>query len=119
LDGVAYASKRAGDTKKQKAVDALCGVLLDRSCKLVQDAVAKADVESARHLLRLLERNLGLKPRAKEKMEDVILRAHPSALAASSTTRCPRTPRRSSGRASSGTCRRTPSTTRRARSRGC
>src|SRR5439155_20839666 len=33
--------------------------------------------------LRLLERNLGLKPRAKEKLEDVILRAHPTALAAS------------------------------------
>ncbi len=46
------------------------------------EAMGATDVEGARHLLRLLERNQGLKPRPKEKLEDCVLRAHPTALAA-------------------------------------
>ncbi|MCC7137544.1 MAG: transcription elongation factor GreA [Planctomycetes bacterium] len=82
-DAIAYQVKRSGEARKQKAVDALSNLLSEKNCKLVQDACAAIDVEGARHLLRLLDRNLGLKPRPKEKLEDVVLRAHPTSLTAS------------------------------------
>ena len=82
LDGTAYAAKRENNARKAKAVEAMSNLLGDRNCKLMLDAVAKIDTETARHYLRLLDRNRGLKPRPKEKLEDTVLRKHPLALAA-------------------------------------
>jgi len=82
LDRVAYEGKRVGDAKRIAAAEALSALLTDKNCKLMVEAMAATDVEGARHLLRLLERNQGLKPRPKEKLEDCVLRAHPTALAA-------------------------------------
>ena len=82
LDGTAYLSKRENDAKKAKAVDSLADLLAERNCRIIADAVHTSEVEGARHLLRILDRNQGLKPRLKEKLSDTILRAHPSALRA-------------------------------------
>lgn len=82
LDRIAYDGRRFADARRMAAADALSALLTDRSCRLMQEAMAGTDVEGARHLLRLLERNQGLKPRPKEKLEDCVLRAHPSALVA-------------------------------------
>jgi len=83
LDATAYGAKRESDARKQKAVDALATFLADRNCRLAQEACAATDVEGARQLLRLIDRNQGLKPRLKEKLEDSLLRAHPTALTVS------------------------------------
>ncbi len=82
LDATAYAARREGNARKQKAVEAMSNLLGDRNCKLMLDAVKTIDVERARHYLRLLDRNQGLKPRPKEKLEETVLRAHPKALSA-------------------------------------
>lgn len=83
LDATAYAAKRENDARKAKAVEAMSNLLGDRNCKLMLDAVKQIDVETARHYLRILDRNRGLKPRPKEKLEDTVLRAHPTALTVS------------------------------------
>jgi transcription elongation factor GreA len=61
-------------------VDALADLLAEKNCRIVGEAAAATDVDGARHLLRLLRRNQGLKPRLQEKLTDTILRAHPTAL---------------------------------------
>jgi len=82
LDGTAYASRREGSERKAKAVEAMANLLADRNCRIMADACSAVDDEGARHLLRLINRNQGLKPRLQEKLEDTILRSHPQALAA-------------------------------------
>jgi transcription elongation factor GreA len=59
---------------------ALSGFFAEHNCRLLQQAAKSTDLEGGRHLMRLLERNQGLKPRLKEKLEEVILRVHPGAL---------------------------------------
>ncbi len=81
LDGTAYASRREGNERKAKAVEAMANLLADRNCRIMADACSAVDDEGARHLLRLINRNQGLKPRLQEKLEDTILRSHPQALA--------------------------------------
>lgn len=80
LDGTAYAARRDPDAKAQEAVGSLSDFLMDRHCRLMADAMAATDADGAHHLYRLVERNQGLKPRPREKLTDVILRAHPDAL---------------------------------------
>ena len=87
LDGTEYSRRRLGDDRRartddrrQRAVDALAGFLAEHNCRLLTQAAKNTDIEGARHLMRLLERNQGLKPRLKEKLEDVLLRVHPGAL---------------------------------------
>jgi transcription elongation factor GreA len=80
LDATAYRAKRAGRPHDARAVDALADLLGDKNCRIVAEAAAAGDLDGARHLLRLLRRNQGLKPRLQEKLTDTILRAHPTAL---------------------------------------
>jgi transcription elongation factor GreA len=80
LDATGYSAKRENSARHERAVDSLADLLADRNCRIVADAVKGVEVEGARHLLRLLERNQGLKPRLKEKLSDTILRAQPQAL---------------------------------------
>jgi transcription elongation GreA/GreB family factor len=80
LDAVAYRARRHEAPTDRKAVDSLADLLADRNCKIAADAAAACDVDTARHLLRLVTRNPGLKPRLVEKISDTILRAHPTAL---------------------------------------
>jgi transcription elongation factor GreA len=80
LDGTAYGAKRDSDPERQRAVDSLSDLLQERNCRIMADACAGTDAEGARHLLRLIDRNRGLKPRPREKLSDTILRAHPTAL---------------------------------------
>ena len=82
LDAVAYRARRLENPTDRRAVDALADLLADRNGKIAADAAAASDVETARHLLRLVTRNPGLKPRLIEKVSDTILRAHPTALRA-------------------------------------
>jgi transcription elongation factor GreA len=82
LHETAYTARRESDAKRQRAVDSLADLLAERNCRIVLDAVQGIEVEGARHLLRLLDRNQGLKPRLKEKLSDTILRKHPQALVA-------------------------------------
>jgi transcription elongation GreA/GreB family factor len=80
LDAVAYRARRLESPLDRRAVDALVDLLGDRNCRLVADAAQEVDVETARHLLRLVVRNPGLKPRLSEKISDTILRVHPTSL---------------------------------------
>ncbi len=80
LDATAYRAKRESSASDQRAVDSLADLLADRNCRLIADCAAATDDEGGRHLLRLLDRNQGLKPRLKEKLTDTVLRAHPAAL---------------------------------------
>jgi transcription elongation factor GreA len=80
LDATAFRAKREASASDQRAVDSLADLLADRNCRLIADGAAATDDEGARHILRMLDRNLGLKPRLKEKLTDTVLRAHPTAL---------------------------------------
>jgi transcription elongation factor GreA len=80
LDASAYRARRADVATDHRAVDALADILADRNCKLIADAANATELEGARHLLRLVGRNAGLKPRLAEKISDTLLRAHPTAL---------------------------------------
>jgi transcription elongation factor GreA len=87
LDATAYRAKREEDAARAKAVDSLADLLAERGCGIVKDGAKATELEGARHLLRLLDRNLGLKPRLKEKLSETILRAHPLALRGMGTSR--------------------------------
>jgi transcription elongation factor GreA len=80
LHAVAYRARRMEGATDRKAVDALADLLGERNCRLIAEAAAEVGVEPARHLLRLVGRNQGLKPRLMEKISDAILRSHPTAL---------------------------------------
>jgi transcription elongation factor GreA len=80
LDGTAYGARRDADPERQRAVESLSDLLQERNCRIMADAVGATDAEGGRHLLRLIDRNRGLKPRPREKLSDTILRAHPTAL---------------------------------------
>jgi transcription elongation factor GreA len=80
LHAVAYRARRDEGALDRRAVDALADLLAERNCRLISEAAAQGDVEVARHLLRLVGRNQGLKPRLMEKISDTLLRSHPTAL---------------------------------------
>jgi transcription elongation factor GreA len=81
LDAVEYRARRESDAGAREGVGALEAVLSERACKLVQDAAKEVDDQGARHLLRQFDRNRGLKGRGLQRMQDVLLRAHPRMLA--------------------------------------
>jgi transcription elongation factor GreA len=80
LDAVEYRARRAGSVSDRRAVGALEGLLSERSCALVQEAADATDSGGARHLLKLLEKNLGLKGRLLQRLQDTLIHAHPTAL---------------------------------------
>jgi transcription elongation factor GreA len=51
----------------------------EKNCGLIAEAAATTDPAGARHLLMLLEKNLALKGRLLQKLQEVLFRAHPSA----------------------------------------
>jgi transcription elongation factor GreA len=79
LDAVEYRQRRTGSAADRTAVGALESVLSEKNCGLVEEAAETTDTPGARHLLMLLEKNLGLKGRLLQKLQDALLRVHPSA----------------------------------------
>ncbi len=84
LDAVEYRSRRKSSATDKKAVSSLVDFLGDKNCKLIQEAADVSDETKARHLLVMLGQNRGLKGRSLQKMQNVLLRAHPSAMRESS-----------------------------------
>jgi transcription elongation GreA/GreB family factor len=80
LDAVEYRARREGSARDKKAVASLADYLGEKSCAAVQEAAQATDDSGAAYLLRILERNRGLKPRLLQKLQDTILRVHPTAL---------------------------------------
>jgi transcription elongation factor GreA len=80
LDQVEYRARRDGVPKDKKASQAFQDLLADKNCRLMQDAAKVSDDAAAAYLLRILDRNRGLKPRLLQKLQEVLLRAHPKAL---------------------------------------
>ena len=85
LDAVEYRSRRKTSAADKKAVSSLVDFLGDKNCKLIQEAADVSDEAKARHLLLMLGQNRGLKGRSLQKMQNVLLRAHPAAMRDSSS----------------------------------
>jgi|GEM_PF-173848 len=80
LDLVEYRARRDGGARDKKASQAFQDFLGDKSCRLMVDAAKATDDAGASYLTQLLEKNRGLKPRLLQKLQEVLLRAHPQAL---------------------------------------
>jgi transcription elongation factor GreA len=82
LDQVEYRARRDGAARDRKASQAFQDLLAEKNCRIMLDAARATDDGGAAYLIRLLEKNRGLKPRLLQKLQDVLLRAHPAALRA-------------------------------------
>ncbi len=82
IDAVEYRARRMNDADDKAAVPKLIDILTDKNCKLATEAAEAADLEAARHLMKMLGQNRGLKGRARERLQDTILKGHPDALRA-------------------------------------
>lgn len=80
LDAVEYRARRTGTAGDKKGVQALADVLAASQGQMLKDAAEVTDRAGARHLVRVLEQNRGLKARQLQKSTDIILRTHPSVL---------------------------------------
>jgi transcription elongation factor GreA len=80
LDAVEYRARRKEGAADRKAVARLNDLLLEKSCALLQEAAAHVDDTSAHHLVEMIGQNRGLKARARQKLQAVVLRSHPNAL---------------------------------------
>ena len=85
IDAVEYRTRRTGGDAKEKAKDKaavprLVEILTGRDCGIVLKAAKEADEKTARHMLKMLGQNRGIKGRGLEKLQEVILREHPTAL---------------------------------------
>ncbi|MFM8979916.1 MAG: GreA/GreB family elongation factor [Planctomycetia bacterium] len=82
LDQVQYRAMREARERDKKASQSFQDFLGEKDCKVMKDAAKATDDGGAAYLLGLLEKNRGLKPRLMQKLQDVVLRAHPQALRA-------------------------------------
>lgn len=80
LDQVEYRARRDGSPRDKKASQSLQDFLGEKNCRLMLEAAQATDDGGAAYLLRVLEKNRGLKPRLFQKLQDTLLRAHPYAL---------------------------------------
>jgi transcription elongation GreA/GreB family factor len=82
LDQIEYRARRDGAARDKKASQSFQDFLGDKNCRVMIDAAKATDDGGAAYLLAALEKNRGLKPRLMQKLQDVLLRAHPQALRA-------------------------------------
>jgi transcription elongation factor GreA len=85
MDSVEYRQRKGSgdkesDAKDKAAVTRLVDILTEKACALTTAASSEATEDQARHMLKMLEQNRGLKGRALERLQDSILRDHPNAL---------------------------------------
>jgi transcription elongation GreA/GreB family factor len=80
LDQVQYRAMREGRERDRKASQSFQDFLGDKDCAVMKEAAKATNDSGAAYLLGLLEKNRGLKPRLLQKLQDVLLRAHPAAL---------------------------------------
>lgn len=80
LDAVEYRARRTSALADKQAVSKLNDILTRKSCALVHEASDDAEEDAAHHLVLMLGQNRGLKSRARQKLQDVVLRVHPLAL---------------------------------------
>ncbi|MHC5010779.1 MAG: transcription elongation factor GreA [Planctomycetota bacterium] len=80
LDAVEYRARRTGAAAARKGVAALADVFARNEGAFVREAAEATDAAGARHLIRILEKNRGLKARQLQKTQDIIFRAQPEAL---------------------------------------
>jgi transcription elongation factor GreA len=85
IDAVEYRTRRTGGDAKDKAKDKaavprLVEILTGRDCAMVLKAAKEADENSARHMVKMLAQNRGIKGRGLEKLQETILREHPTAM---------------------------------------
>ena len=85
IDAVEYRTRRTGGDAKDKAKDKaavprLVEILTGRDCAMVLKAANEADENSAYHMVKMLSQNRAIKGRALEKLQETILREHPTAM---------------------------------------
>ncbi len=80
LDAVEYRGRRTPSAKDKRGVAALADALTSRNGLLVQQAAEACDAQAARHLIQMIEQNRGIKGRAQQKVQTIILRKVPDAL---------------------------------------
>ena len=79
-DAVAYRLRRKSTPGDRKAVATLCDVLQAQDGAIVRGAATATDQDGARHLMVLLGQNRAFTPRLLEKLQEIVLRLHPTAL---------------------------------------
>ncbi len=79
-DAVAYRLRRDPRPGDRKAVAALCDVLQSQDGAIVRAAATTTDEEGARHLAVLLRQNRAFTPRLLEKLQEIVVRLHPTAM---------------------------------------
>jgi len=82
IDAVEYRGRRMSSASDKAAVVRLIEILTDKNCKLAKEAAEEADEKAARHLMKLIGQNRGFKGRARERLQDTLLHAHPNAMRA-------------------------------------
>jgi len=80
LDAVEYRTRRKATMKDKKGVSALNDLLASKDGALVRAAAAATDAAGARYLIKVVEQNRGIKARALQKIQTIILRTQPDAL---------------------------------------
>ncbi len=80
LDAVEYRTRRKATLRDKKGVSVLNDLLAVKGGALVKEAATTTDASGVRHLNQVLEQNRGIKPRALQKIQTIILRARPDAL---------------------------------------
>ncbi|MFM8385753.1 MAG: GreA/GreB family elongation factor [Planctomycetia bacterium] len=79
LDQVEYRAKREGQPRDRKASQALQDFLGEKECRVAKDVAAVIDGAEAAWLMGLLDKNRGLKVRLQQKLQEVLMRVHPTA----------------------------------------
>ncbi len=85
MDAVEFRQRKGSgdpdsDARDKAAVTRLVELLTEKNCALAAAAAKDATEDQARHMIKMLDHNRGLKGRALERLQDSILRTHPNAM---------------------------------------